>query len=404
MNNNKGTNNQDIKRQNKLLILKMIATGTGLSRVEIAHATGLTKMTVGNLISELMEENLICEKEGVSENETEKKYGRKPVVFSISGQSPCTLGILIKRELCQLIIGDLSGAILDSVTYVYESLNDTSELLNLLYEGYLYLQARTERKIIYIGISSVGPIDSQKGIILNPPFFYGIHDVAITDFFREKTGLPAYLINDANAGALAEKLYGMMKDVKNYLYLHIMNGIGAGVIINDLLYEGNTGQSGELGHISINYAGPACDCGNRGCLELYANISAMRDMITEHSALFPDSPLLLVGKPNWEDIVGAANQKDPLAEMVLASYCSYVSYALINILKILNVSYVVTGYTNPGGGDFIEQILQAKLSRAFPRRDFGHIVVKHSSFDDNAPLIGSIAFINNKIFNGELPL
>lgn len=404
MNSTKGSNNQDVKRKNKLLILKMIATGNGLSRVEIAHNTGLTKMTVGNLISELIEENLVSEKEYAIDNAAENKYGRKPMTFSISDQSPCTLGILIKRELCQLIIGDLSGTILDSVTYKYETLCNASELLDLLYQGYLQLQSRTNRKIIYIGISSVGPIDTQKGMILNPPFFYGIHNLPITSYFTEKTGLPTYLINDANAGALAEKLYGVMTNDKNYLYLHIMNGIGAGIIINDVLYEGNTGESGEIGHISINYAGPKCDCGNQGCLELYANIAIMRNTIKEYRTLFPDSPLLKIDKPMWEDIVSEANKKDPLAEMVLANYCSYISYALVNVLKILNVSTIVIGYTNPGDGDFIEKLIQAKLSQALPSRNFGNVVVKHSSFDDSAPLIGSIAFINNKIFNGELTI
>lgn len=404
MTRQKGTNNQDVKRQNKLLILKMIATGNGLSRVEIANTTGLTKMTVGNLISELLEEHLISEKSYDTEYETENKYGRRPVTFSISDQSPCTLGILIKRELCQLIIGDLSGAILDSITYTYESLGNAMELLDLLYEGYLLLQSRTKRKIIYIGISSVGPIDTSKGIILNPPFFYGIHDLEITNYFREKTGLPTYLINDANAGALAEKLYGMMGNVKDYIYLHIMNGIGIGIIINDVLFEGSTGQSGELGHTSINYAGPKCDCGNQGCLELYANVPAMRKSIREYSVQFPESPLPAMEKPIWEDIVGAANAGDSLAKMVLVDYCSYLSHALISVLKILNISTIITGYTNPGDGTFIEEVLQTKLSNALLSRNFGTITVKHSFFDDNAPLIGSISFINNKIFNGELPI
>ena len=69
------------------------------------------------------------------------------MTFSVSDQSPCTLGILIKRELCQLIIGDLSGTILDSITYTYESLGNAMELLDLLYEGYLLLQSRTRRKL-----------------------------------------------------------------------------------------------------------------------------------------------------------------------------------------------------------------------------------------------------------------
>ena len=130
----------------------------------------------------------------------------------------------------------------------------------------------------------------------------------------------------------------------------------------------------------------------------------MRESICEYRSQFPESPLSSMEKPIWEDIVKAANTGDSLAKMVLAEYCSYLSHALISVLKILNISTIIAGYTNPGRGTFIEEVLQTKLSNALLFQNFGTITVKHSFFDDNAPLIGSISFINNKIFNGELPI
>ena len=189
---------------------------------------------------------------------------------------------------------------------------------------------------------------------MNPPYFYGIENFPITSIIHKITGLPTFLVNDANAGALAEKLYGIGKDIPNFTYLHIMNGIGSGLVLKDSLYEGDTGQSGEIGHTSINFAGPQCACGNKGCLDLYANVDNMRQKVFELSPFYPASPLASVSHPTWYDIVDCANRKDALAIIVIEEFCSYVSYALINTLNLLNIATLIVGYDSSLNGFIIE--------------------------------------------------
>ena len=269
----------------------------------------------------------------------------------------------------------------------------------MLYSGFKEISVRTDRKIIAVSIASLGPVDSSNGIILNPPYFYNIENLKIQAILEEKIGLPVFLVNDANAGALAEKLYGIGKHIANFAYLHIMNGIGAGFVFKNDLYNGDTGQSGEIGHTSINFAGPLCDCGNRGCLELYANLDNMRQKIGELKRFYPKSEISKRVEPSWKEIVDFANEKDVLAFEALEEFCSYISYALINTLKLLNISSLIIGYDSSNKGYIVEEIVHAKLSESLKAVNFGKIEVHHSLFNGDAPLIGAIAFVADKIFS-----
>jgi len=397
-----GSNSRDIKARNRLLVLQLIASNHGISRVDLAKATKLSKMTVGNIVAELIESCVIEEAE-TSESVT-GNYGRKPILLKIAAESPCICGMLIKRELCQIVLADLDGNIFEQIDYKYVHLDSYQDLIDLLSNGYNTLVARTTRRIIAVGISSVGPVDSAKGIILNPPFFYAIENVPITSIMGEITKLPVFLVNDANAGALAEKTFGIGKSLSNFVYLHIMNGIGSGFVLQNQLYSGNTGQSGEIGHTSIHFSGPKCVCGNKGCLDLYANLESMRDRIADLSSFYSSSPIANQPKSTWIDIVNAGNQYDPLAIFVLDEFCSYIAHALVNTLNLLDLSDIVIGYDSEKSGTIIEDILHRKISKAILSSDYQEIMVAHSTFGGDAPLIGAIALVANEIFSMQLPL
>ena len=231
-----GSNIQDVKSKNRMLVLKHIATSSGISRVDIARSTGLSKMTVGNIVTELLSSGLAEETINVSNN-TSASYGRRPILLTLAQNSPCICGMLIKRKLFQIILSDLGGRIFKQVDYPYDTLSSSEDLLQILTKAYTECAESTKRRIIAIGIASLGPLDSSKGIILNPPYFYGIENLPIVSIIREETGLPVFLVNDATAGAFSEKLFGSGTSISNFAYLHIMNGIGAGFILNHALYE-----------------------------------------------------------------------------------------------------------------------------------------------------------------------
>lgn len=107
-----------------------------------------------------------------------------------------------------------------------------------------------------IGISCGGPLDSRAGIVLSPPNLSGWDAVPAAKILSERTGLPAWLCNDANAGALAEWQYGAGRGCRDLVFLTFGTGLGAGLILGGRLYEGASGMAGELGHIRLEAHGP----------------------------------------------------------------------------------------------------------------------------------------------------
>ena len=396
-----GSNIQDIKLQNRLLVLKHIAFSDGIMRSELSQKTNLTKMTVGNIVSELLSADLIAESEA---ERSSAATGRKPSFYTLSPTSPCICGMLIKRKLLQIILSDFGGNIFYQKERRYTTLDSAQDLLDIMVGLYRDCAAATDRRIAAVGIACVGPLDSTRGYILNPPYFHGIEDYPIVEKIREVTGLPTYLVNDATAGALSEMMFGKGTGIPNFAYLHIMNGIGMGLVLNRKLYDGNLGQSGEIGHTSINFNGPQCVCGNRGCLDLYASTDAMRARIRQLSRFYPESPLVAIPSPDWRQIVTAGDQRDPLALVALEEFCSYIAYSLTNAINLLDLSTVIVGYSSNEDGTIVEELIAHKLNELVMSARHEPITVEHSRFRGDAPLIGSVALVADKIFNQQHPL
>jgi len=397
-----GINHKKNRLQNKMLILKLIASENGISRVELSKKTGLTKMTISNLINSLIEDGLVEEDTETPVNSS--GFGRNPIMLRISSKSPCICGILIKRGRCQIILGDLSGQVFDSeILENFKEIN-AEKLIEFIKNGFTRLKERNDRRILAIGISCIGPVNGETGVILNPPFFHDIKNLPLAQIMKDYTQLPTFLINDGNAGALAELMYGSGKGIINFAYIHIMHGIGSGFVLQGNIYEGDIGQSGEIGHSTINFSGPKCNCGNTGCLELYANINNVRKYVSNLALFYPSSPLSKMKEPSLLDVVDAANQEDFLAVSALEEYLGYVAHAMTSIINFLDLSYIIVDYSSTSSGTVLEDLLYRKIMSSvyhFSEKDI-HIV--RSRFKGEAPLIGSLAVVAKKVFENQLQL
>lgn len=380
-------------------LIRLIATSqTPVSRTSLAHLTGLSKMTIGKHIASLIQKGLLTEDESYAG--TTGSLGRRPAYLRISATSPCICGILLKRTYCQSVLADISGNILDMEKCNLPEDLTADVLTRILLSQYDTLATHTKRPIIGCGISSMGPLNSITGCILNPPNFYGISNYPIVTICREHTGLPTYLIQDANAGALVEKLYGKGVPYDNFMYLHIENGIGLGFVLNGRLFNGFSGQSGEIGHTSININGPKCSCGNTGCLELYANLEQMQKKVAQLLPLFKNSPFHNIKEISWNDILSLAANEEPIAIAALDEFCGYLSHALTNILTLLDFSIIIIGYDSLSHSDMIEKMLRTNLHNYLSSSS--SIKIIHSYFNNDAPLLGAISVVANEIFNQNL--
>ena len=397
-----GSNHQDVKVRNRLLVLQLIATSQGVSRVDLAKLTGLTKMTIGNIVAGLLQSGVVAETE--TADPVGGNYGRRPVLLKIAPEAPCICGMLIKRGLCQVVLAGLDGVVFAQNDYEYAALESQEALIAMLRDGFRAIVGETTRRIIAIGISSVGPIDAVEGIIRDPPYFYGIENVPITSIMEEFTALPTFLINDANAGALAENLFGIGRQCADFVYMHIMNGVGAGLVLQGSLYNGDAGVSGEIGHTSISFAGPRCACGNTGCLEMYANIDNINAKIRHMRGIYPNRSLLPDTKPyyQWQEVISAASEGDYYAISALDDFCEYLSHALANAINLLDINTIIVGYESRPEQKDLETILSKKLNSRVLTAPYREIAVRKSVFGGDAPLIGSIALVTNKFFSGQI--
>lgn len=211
-----------------------------------------------------------------------------------------------------------------------------------------------------IGISCGSPLDSRRGRILSPPNLVGWDDVPITDKFREKLGIRAYLCNDANACALAEWKMGAGRGCENMVFLTFGTGMGAGLILNGRLYEGITDSAGECGHIRLAKWGP-CGYGKMGSFEGFCSGGGIaqlaRTMVREElqqgrkPALCPTTEQL--------DILTAARvaqfakQGDPLALAIFEEVGTMLGVGLSILIDLLNPERIVIGSVFARAREFI---------------------------------------------------
>lgn len=129
----------------------------------------------------------------------------------------------------------------------------------------------TLEQIAGIGLAAPGPMDNKTGVIFSPPNLSGWNHVPLRDIFTEQFHIPVFVENDANTAGLGEYMFGAGHGSSNMVYLTISTGIGGGVIMDGNILEGCNGTAGELGHMTIDWHGERCSCGNIGCLENIAS-------------------------------------------------------------------------------------------------------------------------------------
>ncbi|MEO8458087.1 MAG: ROK family protein [Chloroflexota bacterium] len=198
-----------------------------------------------------------------------------------------------------------------------------------------------------LGICSAGWVDSEKGIVPAAPQLRGWHNVPLTDIMRERTGVRAWLENDANAAALGEHVFGAGKGARHMVYITVSTGIGGGIIADDKLYGGAKGSAGEIGHTIIDPAGPQCGCGNYGCLESLASGTAIAKRGVQ-AATSGESPKLAAIKEKGERITAenmaqAALAGDAACIEIFSEAGRFLGIALANLVNLLSPELILIG-------------------------------------------------------------
>jgi glucokinase len=210
-----------------------------------------------------------------------------------------------------------------------------------------------------IGIGSPGSIDLDGGTVKYPPNLPNWGVVRLGE--EVSKGLGGMLVeveNDANAAVAGESKFGAGKNHSNFFMLTLGTGVGGGIIIDNKIFRGVTGAGGELGHVSIDYNGIPCKCGNIGCVEAYVGQRYFSESTAEKLKNNPNSKIyeLINGDYSKLDpfmIFKAADAGDEFAIKALADYGFYVGVAIANFINIFDFELVVIGGGIAAAWDFI---------------------------------------------------
>lgn len=258
----KATNSASMRMKNEKIILSLIHKGP-VSRVEIAKKTGLTKAAVTIIVDDLKRRSIITEQMGKSDT-----VGRNPVMLYLNGSSVYTAGVNITRRHIAVGITDLDGNIIEQDTIPVCNPDEAFLKIKEIFQNQLLSSGLDISQIYKMSVVTPGPVDVKKGIILNPPNFKEWHNVPVVKGIKGLIDIDIVFENISGATAIAEKYFGAALNTENFLTLRVDEGIGSGIVINDVLFKGPC----EIGHTSIKYDGEKCECGNCGCLEKYAAI------------------------------------------------------------------------------------------------------------------------------------
>jgi glucokinase len=204
-----------------------------------------------------------------------------------------------------------------------------------------------------IGISAPGPLDRARGVLLAPPNLAGWRDVPVVSRLAAALGAPAFLENDANAGALAEWRFGAGRGAERLVYLTLSTGLGAGLVLDGRLYRGRGDHAGEIGHAPIEWEGLPCACGLRGCLEAYVGGRAWTRRLRELAPDTSRATALAGGRQRVapEHVVAAAGQGDAWAQAELSRWVDLLARGIVWTLFAYAPDAIVLGTIAAAAGE-----------------------------------------------------
>ena len=291
-------------------------------------------------------------------------------------QATHVLGVDVGGTKLATVLATRSGEILHKVRRPTEADRGpnlgVARLVSMLRQNLAETQIVHE-DIIGIGVACGSPMDAEQGIILGPPNLQSWNPVPIKAILETEFGLYTQLENDANAGALAEWLFGAGRGKRNVTYMTMGTGIGGGLILDGRLYRGANGNAGEVGHMRVvHQEGPACGCGKRGCLEAFCSGPSIARRTKEALAENMHSTILdLAGEldaVSAEHLFAAARQGDALALRLVDETAYYMGIGLANIIQALNPEVVVLGTIATEQGDFfLDRVRRVVRQETWPQ-------------------------------------
>ena len=389
-----------MKSINRSLILNIIREKGPISRADIAKLTKLTPPTVSSFVKELLEAEIVIER-----NLGESSGGRKPTLLTLSEDMFHVIGMDVGSQNIKTILTSITGKVIKKSIVPLPAQTTNETLLSLMIDSVSSILDHTkidEEKIVGIGVGMHGIVDVEEGSSVFAPNL-NLQDIPIKKVLEERFNMMVKVENDGRAMSLGELWFGNGAGIDSFVCINVGRGIGAGIIINGKLYHGSHFISGEIGHMIIDIDGPQCTCGNYGCLQTFASGPSIVEWVKKEMRLGHSSLLTTMTKGDLEKVTGeliylSALEGDTLCKTALQQAGRYLGVGITNLIHTVNPRRIIIGGGVSNAGDLImDNIIQTVNQRALtnPAKQTEIIL---SKFGDDATAMGAVALILAELF------
>jgi glucokinase len=293
------------------------------------------------------------------------------------------------------------GKLLNEVRY--PTANVRERLLSTIAEAIAEVKRGYEVGGVCLAVP--GFILARENKVLSAANLEAIEGIPLKEELGGRTGLQVTVENDANAAAWGEFRFGAGKDVDDLVFVTLGTGVGGGVVSHGVLLRGARGTGGELGHITVQPAGPRCGCGNHGCLEALASGTAIGRRAREVAAQRPDSALgrlAMERTPLGEYVLDLARKGDEAALEVLREAGTWLGIGLASFVNIFDPEVIAIGGGVSGAGELVLEPARRELRlRSYsPSRDL--VEIRTATLGAESGMLGAAALARGE--NGEYVL
>jgi predicted NBD/HSP70 family sugar kinase len=390
---------QVLRDMNEVLVLNLVRERQPISRIDIAGLTGLEGSTVSKIVARLLESEFVYE-DGVGS--ASPQGGRKKRFLHLNPEKVYAIGVDLEPQRIMVALSDFSGRIMRSMTM--DNDRDPQRALDIVAKSIkkLLQSKQSKERVAGIGVSLVGLVDPKEGRILAGESLGWGDDVPVGSMLRNSLNvdLPIYYDNGSRLAALAEIWFGKHRtqQPQDLVFIEIGDGVGAGIVIQGELYHGSLHGAGEFGHISLDPLGPVCNCGGRGCLEVFAADQATLARYTELCRT-EGMTAEIKRKVSIEELVDRGLRGNPRAIGALRQTATYLGRGLIPVIYSVNPEVIVLGGSVVKAWDILYPEIRRVLAAQVTRFYSSHVSITPSTLAERPSLVGAVALVLARAFS-----
>ena len=372
---------------NRSRVLQAFCDHGPLSRAELAKLAGVTRATIGNITNGLIEAGLIEEHAPREANGVGKPA--TPLWFApgagLSGAAALTQGSF------EVGLVDARGEVVEFAEGSFDADAPTdAELRARLGRAFDRILPTDTDRLLGMGIAVPGVCDTERGVIVGSGQIPALQGASLVESLSRRFGLRVLVDNDARSQALGEKWFGLGRGEPTFASIQTGHGLGVGLVLDGVVYRGDRGQTGELGHTTVTLDGPRCRCGLAGCWETVASLGWLRQEARRRRLRDPSSL-------DAARLVAVASS-GRVATGLLDDYADHLAVGMANLVQLLNPRLIILHGDVVGGGEILRARIEHHVQeRVLPNLRDG-LRVELSDLDQRAGLLGAAALVLSETF------